>query len=77
MKKILSIILILIMIFSTGCSSNKNKNSDDIFWTSAKVKFYNKKGICPICHEPLVKYCYGTNGGPYFLWSCPKGCEDE
>lgn len=77
MKKILSAIIILIMIFSTGCSSHKSRNSDDPFWTSAKVKYYNQKGTCPICHEPLVKYCYGTNGGPYFLWSCPKGCEDE
>ena len=63
MKKIFSIIIILIMLLSTGCDA------------SAKVKYYTKKGTCPICHEPLAKYCYG--GTPYFVWSCPKGCEDE
>lgn len=51
------------MLLSTGCDA------------SAKVKYYTKKGTCPICHEPLAKYCYG--GTPYFVWSCPKGCEDE
>ena len=64
--KICMIILNLIIIISiVGCIGTSLNRS----------KYYTHKGECPMCHEQLIKYCYGY-GNPQFIWSCPNGCED-
>lgn len=42
---------------------------------SSHKGMYSHSGECPVCHEELVKYCYGGYT-PQFVWSCPNGCED-
>ena len=44
--------------------------------TCPVFKYYKEEGTCPVCHEELIKYCYGKDC-PHFVWSCPNNCENK
>ena len=54
----------------------KPNASPDGYFSAEGVKYYKEEGICPVCHEELIKYCYGKDC-PCFVWSCPNDCENK